>query len=444
VTYRKVIAAALALLVLAPAIAEARRGRAELDGSFGTNGVRIEPGFGQQWIALDGDGRVLAAAGSPERFKVTRYTGRGSPDTSFGVDGTAEIQLPNGWGENVTAIHVQPDGKVLIAGSYYSEIGEGYYRRFGVLARLDADGGIDASFGGHGEFRERPGLITTTSIDAILIQRGKIVVAGGSGNGRGYVGRLNLDGSHDRSFSRASWISLPPRESGRSRITVVAGVSGLVAARGGYFYATGWVNGKLLVARLRGDGRLASRFGERGIVRTRVDGYRPCHCYRASGAVRDRRGRLLVVGTINATAGWSTKVAPRKVVVARYWPSGRLDRGFGSDGLVYATAAPSTFGNGVAVQPDGRILVAGSAAKGRTGSSDGPAHFVVFRFLPDGRPDGSFFRDGVFGARFGAFSGKATQALIQRDGRAVIGGWGIFQPPYSDLRGLIARFRFKR
>ncbi|HXR31031.1 MAG TPA: hypothetical protein VN752_07830 [Solirubrobacterales bacterium] len=439
----KVIIVALALLALAApaaAAANAARGRVLLDRSFGSAGVLIKPDFGEQRIALDGYGRVLTADGSSDGFQIVRYLPSGRPDTRFGLNGIAEIPLRTDWGEVVTAIRVQPDGKILVAGSYVAELGEGEYQGTAVLARLEADGSIDEGFGGFGGFRERPGLIATRGIDAMLVQRGKIVAAGG--NGHGYVARFNPDGSHDRSFSRNGWASVPPLESGRiyptNRFT---GVSGLVAGRGGSLFATGWAKEKLMVAHLRANGRFVRQFGSGGIVHTDVVSYPPCHCLHASGVARDRRGRLLIVGTTNAASGWSTKVAPRMVVLARYWPTGKLDHSFGGDGVVYAGVASSTFGNGVAIQRDGRIVVAGSGAKAHRGTADGPARFIVFRFLPDGRRDQSFFGDGIFAARFGAFSSRATQALVQQDGRVVVAGWGIFQPPYSDLRGLIARFR---
>lgn len=442
--HRQLIGFVLALLALAvPRGAGAAQSGSDLDRTFGTNGVLVEPGFGEQRIAEDPAGGFVAAAGSPAGFQVARYLRSGRLDASFGVDGTAEIPLPVGWGETVTAIRVQPDGEVLIAGSYSANLGEGTYGSTAVLARLDADGSVDEGFGGFGGFREHPGLIVTKNIHAILVQRGRIVVAGESG--RGYVGRFNSDGSHDRSFSGDGWASVPPRKTGRIYpINGFTGVSGLLPGRGGSLYATGWAKGKLMVARLRADGRLARRFGTRGIVRTKVSGYPPCHCLRASSVARDRRGRLLIVGTINAQSGWSTKLAPRKLVLARYRPDGKLDRSFGRDGVVYAGAASSTFGNGVAIQRDGCIVVAGSGARAHIGTADGPARFLVFRFLADGRRDRSFFGDGVFAARFGAFSSQATQALVQPDGRVLVAGTAIFQAPYSDLRGLVARFRSER
>src|SRR6188474_680685 len=184
----KVIIVALALLALAApaaAAANAARGRVLLDRSFGSAGVLIKPDFGEQRIALDGYGRVLTADGSSDGFQIVRYLPSGRPDTRFGLNCIAEIPLRTDWGEVVTAIRVQPDGKILVAGSYVAELGEGEYQGTAVLARLEADGSIDEGFGGFGGFRERPGLIATRGIDAMLVQRGKIVAAGG--NGHGYV-----------------------------------------------------------------------------------------------------------------------------------------------------------------------------------------------------------------------------------------------------------------
>jgi uncharacterized delta-60 repeat protein len=438
------VAAVLALLALStPCGAVAAQSAGALDRTFGNKRLLVARGFGEQRIALDREGRILAAAGTSGGFQVARYLPDGRFDSSFGANGTVELALPGSEGQ-VAAIRVQPDGKVLVGGSFVAARGEGYYDRVPVLARINADGSTDQGFGEFNGFHGRPGLIETQrNFAAVLVHRGKIVIAGEEG--RGYVARFNGDGSQDRSFSRDGWASVPPLQTGRVYPTNgFTGVSGLLPGRGGSLYATGWTQDKLMVARLRADGRLDRSFGKRGIVRTKVDGYPPCHCLRASGVSRDRRGRLVVVGTINALAGWSVKLAPRKVVLARYWPDGRLDRSFGGDGVVYAAAASSTFGNGIAIQRDGRILVAGSGAKGRRGTSDGPARFLVFRFLADGRRDRSFFGDGVFAARFRAFGSWAAQALIQRDGRVLVAGTGIFQAPYSDLRGLLTRFRFSR
>jgi hypothetical protein len=131
-------------------------------------------------------------------------------------------------------------------------------------------------------------------------------------------------------------------------------------------------------------------------------------------------------------------------VLARYWPNGELDRSVGSDGIVYSTDTSPTYGDGVAIQHDGRIVVAGSGARAHRGSSDGPASFVVFRLFADCVLIAASSGDGVFSARLGAFSIRETQALVQADGRVLVAGSAIFQAPYSDLRDVVTRFRVER
>jgi uncharacterized delta-60 repeat protein len=437
----------LALLPLAvPSVAAASH--PSLDPSFAGGGALIERGFGEQRVVADGSGHLLAAALAPGGISVLRLRSDGSRDPSFGAGGAAFIPLRGARFGSVTDVAVQPNGKILVAATYSADGGEGYVRTTPVLARLDTDGGIDTGFGGFGHLWETPGLIVTKKVRAIIVRDREIVVAGGDEQGlSAYVGRFHLDGSHDSEVGQGGWVSVPPRYLKELPTHGNIGLSGLLSGRGGSYYATGWANGKLMVARFRRSGELAAGFGTHGIVLSKVRGYRPCHCLRVADAAEDRNGHLLLVGTTNSGSGYPTKRAPHLVVLARYRRDGRLDRGFGGgDGIVYAAAgSPLRFnsrGSGVAVQPDGRIAVAGSSATAHTGSNDGPARFTVFRFLPNGHRDRGFFGDGIFRARFGAYSAEATQALAQPPGgRLVVAGSTAFQPRYSDLRGIITRFR---
>lgn len=447
----KCLACLTALALLVPAAAAgASSPRSALDPSFAGDGVVVARGFAEQRVTRDASGRLLAAALASGGIAVTRYLADGRVDRSFGESGRAFVALRGATYGAVTDLALQSNGKILIAASYNAEVGEGYSRTTPVLARLNADGSLDTGFGGFGHIWETPGLIVTKRIRAIMVRGGEIVVAGGQEEGvAGYVGHFHLDGSHDSSIGRGGWISVPPRSlKGDLPEHGNIGLSGLLPGRGGSYYATGWANGKLMLARFGAGGGLARRFGNHGIVLTKVSDYAPCHCLRVADAAADRRGRLLLVGTTNAGSGFPTRRAPHLVVLARYRPDGRLDRRFGGDGVVYASAGSplrfNTRGNGVAVQPDGRIVVAGSSATAHTGSNDGPARFTVFRFLPNGRRDRGFFADGIFSARFGAYTAEATQALIGPGGRLVVAGSSAFRPRYYDLRGIIARFRDSR
>ena len=123
------------------------------DSSFGTNGVAIsEPGgFVMQYnvvrIAADGSGRILAAGLlNNGAAVVARYTANGQPDATFGPGGRRDVEVgPGGGGETIIDLIPLPDGRTLIAGTVGLAT-SGETNRY--VARLDASGNLDATFGG--------------------------------------------------------------------------------------------------------------------------------------------------------------------------------------------------------------------------------------------------------------------------------------------------------
>ncbi len=110
--------------------------------------------------------------------------------------------------------------------------------------------------------------------------------------------------------------------------------------------------------------------------------------------------------------------AAGRIALARYTTTGALDPTFGGDGRVTTELEPGSAGaNGVAIQSNGRIVVAGCADAG--GPSSGGL-FALARFLPDGTLDGSF-GGGIVTTRFGR-SSCALAIAIQPNGRIVAAG----------------------
>src|SRR5947207_6947421 len=103
-------------------------------------------------------------------------------------------------------------------------------------------------------------------------------------------------------------------------------------------------------------------------------------------------------------------------VTARFNPDGSLDQTFGSNGSVQTTFGDSAAeGNDVVLQPDGKIIVVGFTGAGSYSSLN---NFALVRFNPDGTLDQSFGAGGkVKSAR-----GLATSAVLQADGKIVVGG----------------------
>ncbi|MFL5830579.1 MAG: hypothetical protein ACJ76X_11735 [Solirubrobacteraceae bacterium] len=153
-------------------------------------------------------------------------------------------------------------------------------------------------------------------------------------------------------------------------------------------------------------GALDRSFGQRGIVRT---SFGPASSATAQAVALTRGGRVVVAGQAQTGQG-STVMA-----VARYKPSGALDRSFGSGGLVQ-TAFAQGGGPALAVAVDGRgrTIVAGSSGN----------DFAVARYTPRGRLDRSFGSGGEVVTSFPGLEVNAQAIALLPNGSTVVGGGG--------------------
>lgn len=166
----------------------------------GTLDARFDPGANDKVAALavQPDGKILVGgafttlggggSGKAARRKIGRLNADGSLDTSFNAGVT---------GDRVNVLAVQADGKILVGGTFTAfDRGGTDSRERANLARLNADGSLDASF--------NPGA-QGDAVTALVIQAdGKILVSGWfktlGGGPRSHIGRLNPDGSLDAGF----------------------------------------------------------------------------------------------------------------------------------------------------------------------------------------------------------------------------------------------------
>ena len=157
------------------------------------------------------------------------------------------------------------------------------------------------------------------------------------------------------------------------------------------------------------SGDLDRAFGEGGWVDTDVGDFDRPH---AVAVQRD--GKIVLAGeTVRS-------VRPCAVLV-RYSSDGELDRGFGRSGIVRACSRRIQGANDVAIQPDGKLVVLGWQYN--YGQWHDFTLFSLVRYLPNGRPDPTFGRDGFVqvGLRTGQFPSAVT---LQRDGRILVAGFG--------------------
>jgi len=393
----------------------------DLDPSFGTDG-KVITDFGNfshsaRALAIQDDGKIVAAGESSLDFGLARYNPDGSLDSSF--DGDGKVTTDIGPFDVAFAVAVQVDGKIVAAGGTSPS---GYCCQF-ALARYNADGSLDTTF-------DADGKVTTaftgdTRAFAMAIQPdGKIVAAGGTSTpfSSGFaLARYNSDGSLDTSFD------------GDGKVTTAFGgfadvALGLVIQPDGRLVAAGkgGASNDFVLARYDVDGSLDSSFGTGGRVTTDFGGFDG-----ANGLALQTDGKIVAAGQ----GGFFTRFA-----LARYNADGSLDTTFDGDGMVTTTF----FGENVetaealALQKNGKIVTVGTVF------SQFDPSFALARFNTDGSLDASFGNTGKVTTDFGDpddvgvlcpasrkdCSNDAAHAVaIQRDGQIVAaGGAGPFTP----------------
>jgi uncharacterized delta-60 repeat protein len=157
-------------------------------------------------VSIQADGKILVAAMDATRglvdsdFALARFNADGSVDTSFGVNGKVVTDLGANRQDIVGRATLQADGKILVAGS--TDV-SGMDWDF-ALVRYNADGSLDTTFNGTGQARADIGEHSTDFAYALTVQAdGKVLVTGASsanGSSDFAVARFNADGSLDESF----------------------------------------------------------------------------------------------------------------------------------------------------------------------------------------------------------------------------------------------------
>ena len=144
------------------------------------------------------------------------------------------------------------------------------------------------------------------------------------------------------------------------------------------------------------------------------EGVAPVCQVRANGLVLQADGSILVAGSASDADGRTA------LLVARYGANGAPDLGFGSGGRILSQdglgVVPFSQANGIALQPDGRIVVSGTAS-----DELGQNELLVRRYLPDGTPDPSFAAAAPLRALLGpGFRTDGGAVAVQADGTLLV------------------------
>lgn len=334
-----------------------------------------------------------------------------------------------------------------------------------ALARIDAAGDLDPSFGtggratlAYGGENTYPsgGAIPDTmqdneAFDVVLQPDGALVIAGDSNvyyrTGRttnnidATVARVLPDGSPDPSFGVNGFahVSVDPlnRRNDTGRAVALQPDGKIVIA--GFGSRPGAVTGfhdEFLVARLTAEGQPDASFNAgvagntSGVITT---SFMPDLDDNAYDVAVQPDGKIVVVG--HADVGPVNGSAVTDLAIARYLPDGTLDPSFGTGGKVlhdHGTRGQE-FGWALELQPDGKILVGGYTQVGAQ------TDVSITRFNADGSVDRAFGGDGVASESIGAGSDAFTHILLQPDG-SILGTGYAKETPDGGYDMVVARF----
>lgn len=171
------------------------------DSSFGTSGVATYPASLSvaRAVAVQPDGKIVVAGAVGASLLVARYDASGTLDTSFGSGGTATVTVQDS--AEATSLLIEPDGKLVVGGQTTDSTAD---TAAFLVARLNVDGSLDSSFGSGGETTIQIG--TRGTVRGLALQSdGKIVAVGdtfdqGAGGHEVGIARLDADGTLDSSF----------------------------------------------------------------------------------------------------------------------------------------------------------------------------------------------------------------------------------------------------
>ena len=230
-------------------------------------------------MAIQSDGKIVVVGHTRTDsgffdFAVARYNADGSLDTTFGAGHNGKMVLDFGGDfDQATAVAVQSDGKIVVSGTATINFNAEF-----ALLRLTSSGLLDASFGAAHNgtvLTDWNGRFAESSTLAIQ-PNGKILVGGyaldfGTGMSDGAVARYNADGSLDASFGVGGMALVDfGRESDNVKaMTLLADGRIMLAGYGSDF---GGDSSDFAVARLTTSGALDATFGSGGVVLTDFGG----------------------------------------------------------------------------------------------------------------------------------------------------------------------------
>ncbi|WP_301103425.1 putative Ig domain-containing protein [Propionivibrio sp.] len=379
--------------------------------------VTTDGGSKTEWgysVAAQADGKYLVSGTSLVNgysdFTVLRYNSDGARDTSFDGDGQVTTAL-SAYTDDSYAVAVQADGRIVVGGFSYQGASD-----FSV-ARYNSDGSLDTSFSGDGKVTTDIRTNWDQAYSMALQADGKIVLAGfssgnSSSNSDFALVRYNTNGSLDTSFD------------GDGKAVSTAGyyqeyLTSVAIQANGKILAAGWGadadqnNYDFVVQRYNANGSLDTSFSGDGIITIDSGGTDIAHAVLAQAD-----GKVLAFGTDSSGA-----------FLLRYNVNGSPDAGFGANGRAETAVNPMQYGNSIALQADGKILLTGFYNN----------NLALARYNSNGSLDAGFGNAGLVTTAVSSLFSGGNSIKVLADGKIVVAG-GKYTTDWSTTDFILARF----
>ena len=357
------------------------------------------------------DGRIVVAGYScntgtcgptgNSSFRLVRYTADGGLDTDFGMGGMVTTPIGPGRAQAYDLL-VRRDGKIVVGG--VASVDGSDPGSF-ALARYLPDGRLDPGFGAGGRVLMRVGA-GFDAISDLLPGSGDRVVALGQAqaNGRDHfaLARFDEHGAPDVSFDSGGSVIVPTS-------APYAYAAGGAMLPDGRIVAVGGSGQSSAVENLRLSGAVVGYSGATAAPWLRPVGATYSYA-NAAVALPDGRG-ILSAGVATERSGHPG------MALVRTSAEGALDPGWDGDGSALVRARDASVATDVVLEPNGRAVAAGHASLSEQHS------FMLARFDPSGALDRSFGASGVVLTDFpGSAMARATAMARQVDGKLVVAG----------------------
>jgi len=364
-------------------------------------------------IVLQPDGKILIAGISKVQGVtnpipgIVRLKSNGELDKTFGTSGVSEIDT-EGLYAALKEINVQPDGKILVSGSFKGGFG---------IYRTDDFGVVDLTFGDEGW--SLPIICLYDHINDLAVSKsGRIAAAGYSCefNSRFTLALFKPDGSLDPDFNGTGIFTSQFNKAFRS-FTAVEFQSDKKIVAAGYCNSTSDPFATMIYAvRVDSTGNPDAGFGTSGEF-----SYTAGYMEQLSDMAIQKDGKILLC--FNR--------------ILRLNSNGTIDNTFGNNGIVEPIPIDTINFNCIEIQSDGKIVAAGKIDKYFPGRGD--IHIIIVRYDQYGNLDNTFGNNGIIITPFGTLDVYPRSMVLQPDNKILVAGV-LYSSYLNRSRILVARF----